>query len=370
MDSSTRRHTKEELGIMSVEELIAALREEGLPTGSGARHVLIERYLEGKKKPEPMTVAERKRKSRAKRSEDDRLGENARRREKKAARSHEQRKRENDKNAKQKAIARSNPEYRCRENARQKQRKRLWNRPPEWTKSCVPWFELNRAGVAACNRNDESLATDLFDERDAIVNDYFGAWNDCNHNAIAVVEGAGVPEINGRYEWVALGKYQKSTVYNGKKVVFALFSRRCTLVDCIPSHMPLSKDGEDRLERDFTWWHIEIVPFNYLLVDHTRKTKRQRRSATLANYAFFYERPPPLWEEYQSWRNRVRTMLQQRKNLTENEIDKIHKERRQILDGHIFCSGTSPPEGGWVSSSHGVEPPPKIDLKIVTECRK
>ena len=58
MDSSTRRHTKEELGIMSVEELIAALREEGLPTGSGARHVLIERHLEGKKKPEPMTVAE------------------------------------------------------------------------------------------------------------------------------------------------------------------------------------------------------------------------------------------------------------------------------------------------------------------------
>ena len=174
----------------------------------------------------------------------------------------------------------------------------------------------------------------------------------------------GVPEINGRYEWVAMGKYQQSTMYNGKKVVFALFSRRCTLVDCIPSHIPFSKDGGDCHECNFTWWHIAIVPAHCSCVNHMRQ-----RSATLADYDIFYERRPPLWEEYQSWRNRVRTMLQQRKNLTENEIDKIHKERRQILDGQVFWCDTSPPEGGWVSSSHGVQPPPKINLQIVTECQ-
>ena len=111
-----------------------------MPTGSAARHALIERYLEGpKKKKKPMTAAERKRKSRGTRSEDERLEENARRREEKAARPHEQRQREAEINAKQKVIARSNPEYWCRENAREKQRKRLWNGPPEWTKSYVPW---------------------------------------------------------------------------------------------------------------------------------------------------------------------------------------------------------------------------------------
>ena len=85
MDSATRRYTKEELDVLSFEELKEALGQEGLPTGNAAKATLVNRYLGVKKeKKKPMSVAERKRKQRAKQSEDDRLEENKRRRDKRA----------------------------------------------------------------------------------------------------------------------------------------------------------------------------------------------------------------------------------------------------------------------------------------------
>ena len=39
-----------------------------------------------------------------------------------------------------------------------------------------------------------------------------------DYDVFAIVEGAGTPEINGRYRWVECGTYEQSTTYNGEKV--------------------------------------------------------------------------------------------------------------------------------------------------------
>lgn len=194
-----------------------------------------------KEKKKPMSAAERKRKQRAKQSEDEyRLEENKRRRDKRAE-NPGLKTRQNARNARQIEMARSDPECRRRENSRGKHRKRMMRGPPVWHKNQVPWNVLNEAGKSAHHRKSWEECDALYwDEADAITKYYHERrlmamgpepiGRQCeptrDYGVQAVVEGAGASEVNGRYRWVDWGTYKRSAMHNGEKVVFTLFSRK------------------------------------------------------------------------------------------------------------------------------------------------
>ena len=338
-----RRHTKEELGEMTKKALIAALGKEGLGTSNESKDQLIIRYLEGKKKPKPMTAAERKRKSRANRSET---------------------KKEEDRASKAMgmAVLRGDKNYRLDEQSRDKHRKRLRRGPPTMSQNFVVWNELNRAGSAAHDRRESWTECDaLWDEADAIVKKHHdgtikGADGIRSHkakleasdyNAFAVVEGAGTPEVNGHYRWMECGKYEQSTTHNGKKVKFRLFSQTYLWEDCIPS----ASRWDDKVSCRFTQWRIAIVPAG------------GKSGVGLGEDTDFYQRPAPFMKEYHSWRENLRT--KKNATLTQKAIDKIKKKRRRILKGHEELCHNYPPAESWVCSFHGAQPAPKIKVAAV-----
>lgn len=234
----------------------------------------------------------------------------------------------------------------------------------------VVWNELNRAGSAAHRRESWKECDALWDEADAIVKKHhegtiksvgdFGAGKfsyapvgreaklkASDYDTFAVVEGAGTPEVNGRYRWMECGTYEQSTTHNGKKVKFRLFSQTFLWEDCIPS----ASRWDDKVSCRFTQWRIAIVPAG------------GKSGVGLGEDTDFYQRPAPFMKEYHSWRENLRT--KKNATLTQKAIDKIKKERRRILKGHKELSHNYPPAESWVCSFHGVQPAPKIKVAAV-----
>jgi hypothetical protein len=257
----------------------------------------------------------------------------------------------------------------------------------------MPWHVLNEAGKSAYQHKLYEECNALWDEADAITNNYherrllvlmglgisnkrrvlspyleWRALSDpyLDHNikrrlatlssqhycytSHVVVDGAGMPEINGRFLWQSQGVFERGAVHNGKKVVFTLFSRVHSLQDDL-----LDRDVETR----FCWWHISIKPASSC-------KPGAARAETL------YERPPPLWDRYQQWRTRTRTKIdnaeRMKGRLSQKQNKKILRERRQIFGGKKYnpqqVSNTQPPAEGWVCSCDGVQPPPKVELVV------